>query len=262
MTDKRDPELIDELKARVLEDGEPLVLSDEVRALLRRSAEQVALAPDDADEALRSVATATALLQEISRRLKEGSKRLFEASNKASDLRDAGDLDGACRQLEDVLSVEVVPLYRQRAADSLHALTRLKSVAASGQIDPTLRDRSQLPILLHRVQQGHLLELNEAMRAFLRRSAADVGMSETEAEPALASPASAGALLGQIMGRLRDASDRLENAMYRMTELRDAGDLEGARQQLRDWLAVEVVPRFRRAAEEQLAYLDSLSPAP
>jgi DUSAM domain-containing protein len=64
------------------------------------------------------------------------------------------------------------------------------------------------------------------------------------------------------MGRLRDASDRLKSAMYRMTELRDAGDLEGARQQIRGWLAVEVVPRYRRAAEEQLAYLDSLPPMP
>ncbi|MDC0710963.1 DUSAM domain-containing protein [Stigmatella sp. ncwal1] len=252
MTDKFDSELIDELEARVLEDGEPLVLSDEVRALLRRSAEQVALSPGDADEALRSVPTATTLLQEISRRFKEGSKRLFEAQVKASDLRDAGDVDGACREMEGVLSVEVVPLYRQRAADSLHALMRLKSIEASGQIDPTLRDRSQLPILLHRVWQGHPLELNEGMRAFLRRSAADVGMSEDETEPALASPESAGALLGQIMGRLREASDRLKSAMYRMTELRDAGDFEGARQQLRDWLAVEVVPRYRRAAEENL----------
>jgi DUSAM domain-containing protein len=262
MTDKFDSELIDELKAHVLEDGEPLVLSDEVRALLRRSAEQVALSPGDADEALRSVPTATTLLQEISRRFKEGSKRFFEAQVRASDLRDAGDLDGACREMEGVLSVEVVPLYRQRAADSLHALMRLKSVAASGQIDPTLRDRSQLPILLHRVQQGHPLDLNEGMRAFLRRAAADVGMSEDETEPALASPESAGELLGQIMGRLRDASDRLESAMYRMTELRDAGDLEGARQQIRDWLAVEVVPRFRRAAEEQLAGLDEPLPGP
>ncbi|WP_225411312.1 DUF2379 family protein [Stigmatella hybrida] len=42
----------------------------------------------------------------------------------------------------------------------------------------------------------------------------------------------------------------------------DAGDLEGARQQIRDWLAVEVVPRYRRAAEEQLAYLDELPPTP
>ncbi|WP_263437628.1 DUSAM domain-containing protein, partial [Stigmatella hybrida] len=37
---------------------------------------------------------------------------------------------------------------------------------------------------------------------------------------------------------------------------------EGARQQLRDWLAVEVVPRYRRAAEEQLAHLDELPPKP
>jgi DUSAM domain-containing protein len=262
MADTFDSELIDELEARVMEDGEPLVLSDAVRALLRRSAEQVALSPGDVDEALRSIPTATILLQEVNRRFKDGSKRLFEASNKASDLRDAGDLDGACREMEGVLSVELVPLYRQRAADSLHALMRLKSVAASGQIDPTLRDRSQLPILLHRVQQGLPLNLNEEMRAFLRRSAADVGLSEAETEEALATPTSAGALLGQIMGRLRDASDRLKSAMYRMTELRDAGDLAGARQQIRDWLAVEVVPRYRRAAEEQLAHLDSLPPAP
>nr|WP_245767130.1 DUSAM domain-containing protein [Stigmatella erecta] len=104
------------------------------------------------------------------------------------------------------------------------------------------------------------MELNEGMRTFLRRSAADVGMSEAETEEALASPESAGALLGQIMGRLREASDRLERAMDRMAELQDAGDLEGARQQIRDWLAVEVVPRFRRAAEEQLAYLDGPEP--
>jgi DUSAM domain-containing protein len=48
--------------------------------------------------------------------------------------------------------------------------------------------------------------------------------------------------------------------MYEMTNLRDAGDLEGARQQMRDVLAVEVVPRFRQAAEEQLRGLDSPPP--
>jgi hypothetical protein len=47
-----------------------------------------------------------------------------------------------------------------------------------------------------------------------------------------------------------------------MADLRDAGDLEGARQQIRDWLVVEVVPRFRRAAEENLAHLDEPPPAP
>lgn len=163
--------------------------------------------------------------------------------------------------MEQVLAVEVVPHYRRIAESELGEATRLKSVVASGQADPALSTRAQAPILLQRIQQGHALELTEGILAFLRRSAADVGVSEAEAEAALATPESAGALLRHIMGRLRDASNRLKRAMYRMTELRDAGDLEGARQQIRDWLAVEVVPRYRRAAEEQLVGLDEPPPA-
>jgi len=260
MTGEIDWEPIRALGQRVIERGEPLELSDEVRALLQRSAEEVALSSEDAENALRSVPTATSLLGEIRRRIREGSAQLGAATIRAYDLRDDGDLDGACRQMEEVLAVEIVPLYRERAEAMLREMTRLKSVAASGQVDPKLSDRALVPIFLHRVQQGHPLELNEGMRTFLRRSAADVGMSEAETEEALASSESAGALLGQIMGRLREASDRLESAMDRMAELQDAGDLEGARQQIRDWLAVEVVPRFRRAAEEQLAYLDDPEP--
>lgn len=261
MTAELDWEPLRALGKQVLERGEPLELTDEVRTLLQRSAEEVALAPEDAATALRSVPTATALLGEITRRIREGSDRFWKAEHRASRLLDAGDLDGVCRLMEKVLAVEVVPHYRRIAESQLRKATRLKSVAASGQADPKLSVRDQLPVLLHRVQQGHSLELNEGMRAFLRRSAADVGLSEAETEPALATPERAGALLGQILGRLRDASARLKSAMYRMTELRDAGDLEGARQQLRDWLAVEVVPRFRRAAEENLAALDEPPPA-
>jgi DUSAM domain-containing protein len=262
MTAEIDWEPIRALGRRVLERGEPLELTDEVRSLLRRSALEVAISPEDAENALRSVPTATTLLRESRRRIRQGSDRLGEAEDRAYDLRDAGDLDGACRQMEEVLAVEVVPLYRRQAEAMLREATRLKSVAASGAVDPKLSDRAQLPILLHRVQQGQPLELNEGMRAFLRRAASDVGMSETETEEALASSESAGALLGKIMGRLRDASDRLKSAVSRMMDLRDGGDLEGARQQIRDWLAVEVVPRFRRAAEENLAHLDALPPAP
>jgi DUSAM domain-containing protein len=250
------------LGQRVIERGEPLELTDEVRSLLRRSASEVAISPEDAENALHSVPTATTLLGEITRRIREGSDRLCKAELRADDLQDAGDLDGACRLMEEVLAVEVVPHYRRIAESQLREATRLKSVAASGQADPKLTVRAQLPVLLRRVQQGQPLELNEGMRAFLRRAATDVGMSEAETEPALASPESAGALLGQIMGRFRDAEDRLERALSRMMELRDAGDLEGARQQIRDWLAVEVVPRFRRAAEENLAGLDEPPPAP
>lgn len=260
MAAELDWEPIRALGRRVIERGEPLELSDEVRALLQRSAEEVALSPEDAASALRSVPTATTLLGEITRRIDEGSARLSKAQIRASDLQDAGDLDGACKLMEEVLAVEVVPHYRRIAESELRESTRLKSVAASGQADPKLSVRVQIPVLLHRVQQGQPLELTEGMRAFLRRAAADVGISEAETEPALASPESAGALLGQIMGRFRDGADRLENALSRMSELRDAGDLEGARQQIREWLAVEVVPRYRRAAEENLAYLDDPPP--
>ncbi|MDC0711099.1 DUSAM domain-containing protein [Stigmatella sp. ncwal1] len=244
------------LGQRVIERGELLELTDEVRGLLRRSASEVAIPPEDAENALGSVPTATTLLGEIMRRIREGSDRLCKAELRADDLQDAGDLDGACRLMEEVLAVEVVPHYRRIAESQLREATRLKWVAASGQADPKLSGRVQIPVLLHRVQQGQSLELNEEMRAFLRQAAADVGLSEAKTAEALVSSESAGALLRQIMGRFRDAADRLESALSRMSELRDAGDLEGARQQIRDWLAVEVVPRFRRAAEENLADLD------
>ncbi|MFY0574118.1 DUF2379 family protein [Cystobacter fuscus] len=45
-----------------------------------------------------------------------------------------------------------------------------------------------------------------------------------------------------------------------MTSLRDSGDIEGARQQMRDVLAVEIVPQYRRMAEEQLRGLDNPPP--
>jgi hypothetical protein len=45
-----------------------------------------------------------------------------------------------------------------------------------------------------------------------------------------------------------------------MTLLRDKGDLEGARQQMRGVLAVEVVPRYRQMAEENLRGLDEPPP--
>jgi DUSAM domain-containing protein len=185
MTAELDWEPIRALGRRVIERGEPLELTVEVRALLQRSAEEVALSPEDAANALRSVPTATTLLGEITRRIDEGSDRLCKAELRASDLQDAGDLDGASKLMEEVLAVEVVPHYRRIAESQLRKAARLKSVAASGQPDPKLSVRAQVPVLLHRVQQGQPLELTEGMRAFLRRSAADVGMSEAETELAL-----------------------------------------------------------------------------
>nr|WP_245767070.1 DUSAM domain-containing protein [Stigmatella erecta] len=112
MAGEIDWEPIRALGQRVIERGEPLELTDEVRALLQRSAEEVALSPEDAENALRSVPTATALLGEIRRRIREGSAQLGAATIWAYDLRDDGDLDGACRQMEEVLAVEADSLIR------------------------------------------------------------------------------------------------------------------------------------------------------
>jgi DUSAM domain-containing protein len=260
MTDGLDWHSIRVLARRVLEQGEPLELTDDVRESLRRTAREVALPPEDTEKSLQSPPTATTLLEEIRRRISEGSHRLGRASTRAYNLRDSGNLDEACKQMEDVLAVEVVPLYREQAESLLDDLIQLNQVAASGHVDPDLHDRDQIPILLHRVQQGHALELSDDMRAFLRRAAASVAISEADAEQALSSTESAGALLGQVMERIREGADRIKSALLRMMDLRDAGDLEGARQQMRDVLAVEVVPLYRQAAEEQLRGLDRPPP--
>jgi DUSAM domain-containing protein len=261
MSDRRiDWDPIRALAKRVLEQGEPLELTEETRALLVRSAREVAMSDEDAESALRSLSTATTLLQEVWRRIFEGSWRLSRAQNRAYDLRDAGNLDGARQIMRDVLAVEVVPFYREQAEIALEKLTGLAEVRATGQLNPDLHDRPQLAALSQRVQQGHALELTDDVRALLRRMAPTAAVSDAETEEALKSPEGAEALMGMILSRLRDGQRRFLRAMYRMTSLRDAGDLEGARQQMRDVLTVEIVPQYRRMAEEQLRGLDSPPP--
>jgi DUSAM domain-containing protein len=245
------------LAKRVLEQGEPLELTHETHALLLRSAREVAISDEDAENALRSLSTATTLLEEVRRRIHDGSWRLSRARNRAYELRDAGDLDGAQQLMRDVLAVEVVPFYRQQAEIALEKLAGLADVRATGQLDPDLNDRPQLAVLLQRTQQGHALELTDDLRALLRRTAPTAAIGEAEAEEALASPEGAEALMGMILSRFQKAQRRFLRAMYRMTSLRDAGDVDGARQQMRDVLAVESVPQYRRMAEEVLRGLDS-----
>ncbi|PTL77148.1 DUSAM domain-containing protein [Vitiosangium sp. GDMCC 1.1324] len=244
----------------VLENGAPLELNDEMRTLLSRTAQQVAIGQQDAQDALRSLSTAMTLLREIHQRIGEGSRRLSRARNRAYELRDKGDLEGACQQIRDVLAVEVVPLYRKHAEVQLEKLTGLIEVRATGRLNPDLPDRDQLAVLSQRIQQGNALELTDDLRALLRRVAPTAAVSEAETEEAIKSPEGAEALMGMILSRFQKGGRRFLRAMYQMTSLRDAGDLEGARQQMRDVLAVEVVPRYRQAAEEQLRGLDSPLP--
>ncbi len=107
-------------------------------------------------------------------------------------------------------------------------------------------------MLDNRVQQGEALELTAEVRDLLRRTAPTVAISETEAEAALTSVERATALLHEMRRRITEGSNRLGDALHRMYRLRDKGDLEAARQQLRDVLAVEVVPHYREIAEGQL----------
>jgi DUSAM domain-containing protein len=261
MSDRQlDWDPIGALAQRVLEQGEPLELTEETRALLLRSAREVAISDEDAESALRGLSTATTLLQEIRRRIHDGSWRLSRARDRAYDLRDAGDLDGAQQLMRDVLAVEVVPFYREQAEIALEKLTGLAEVRATGQLNPDLHERQQLAVLAQRIQEGHALELTDDLRALLRRTAPTAALSETETEEALKSPEGTEALMRMILSRFQHSQRRFLRSMYRMTSLRDAGDLEGARQQMRDVLAVEIVPQYRRMAEEVLRGLDSPPP--
>lgn len=111
-----------QLAKRVIEDGEPLVLTEEILAILRRTAHEVAIDDNEAEQALRTVPQATELLRKMAHRIRDGSHRLSRALSQMYHLRDAGDLEAARQQLRDVLTVEVVPHYRDIAEASLRAL--------------------------------------------------------------------------------------------------------------------------------------------
>ena len=248
------------LSLNVLQNAAPLELNDETRALLLRTAQQVAMSPQDAEDALLSLPSATALLREIRQRIRDGSRRISKAENRVEELQEKGDLNGAQQVIRDLLAVEVIPLYREHAEILLNELTGLAEVLATGRLNPNLHDRQQLAVIAQRLQQGHPLELTDDLRDLLRRTAPTAAIGETEMEEALKSPECAEALMGMVLSRFRESERRFLNSMYRMTSLRDSGDIEGARQQMRDLLAVEIVPQYRQMAEEQLRGLDSPPP--
>jgi DUSAM domain-containing protein len=259
MTEETDWEELQTLAQDVLESGAPLELTEPTRALLSRTAKQVAISQQDAEDALRSLPAATSLLREIRQRIRDGSRRRGKALSQAYRLQEKGDFTGAQQIMRDVLAVEVVPFYREQAKITLENMGGLAEVLATGRLNPDLDDRPQLAVLAQRVQQGHALEPTDDLCALLRRTAPTAAISKAEIEEALKSPEGAEALMGMILSRFRESQDRFLRSMYRMTSLRDAGDLEGARQQMRDVLTVEIVPQYRRMAEEQLRGLDNLS---
>ncbi|WP_404373075.1 DUSAM domain-containing protein [Corallococcus coralloides] len=117
-------------------------------------------------------------------------------------------------------------------------------------------DWHQLRVLDTRAQTKGTLVLDDALRALLRRAGPSVAMTTAEVEAGLRTPEAALTLLHQMRQRVTEGSQRMGDAIHRMYRLRDQGDLDGARQQMRDLLAVEVVPYYRELAQGQLADLD------
>jgi len=124
MTEDTDWDELRALAQEVLERGAALELNDATRALLRCTAQQVAISQEDTEEALNSLSTAKAMLGEIRGRIRGGSNRLADALHRAYRLRDSGDLKGARRLMEDLLAIEVVPLYREQAESLLEELAQ------------------------------------------------------------------------------------------------------------------------------------------
>lgn len=102
------------------------------------------------------------------------------------------------------------------------------------------------------IHNGAPLVLDHDVRAILRRTAREVGISDTDAESALATEAGALELLRESSRRITDGSNRLMDALHRMYRHQKAGDFDSARQEMRGVLAVEVVPRYRETAQGQL----------
>jgi DUSAM domain-containing protein len=136
VTEETDWDEVWHLEQQVFIKGVPLELTESTRALLLRTARQVAIHDEEAQAALQQESSAAALLREIRRRIREGSHRVSDALHRCYRLRDAGDLEGARKLMEELLAVEVVPLYREEAEIVLEKLARR---------EPTPRPRKPRP---------------------------------------------------------------------------------------------------------------------
>ncbi|WP_163785069.1 DUSAM domain-containing protein [Myxococcus vastator] len=110
------------LARRVLTKGERLALTRKEKALLKRTAAQVGIGASEAESALATEEGALGLLQEESRRIREGTRRLMDALHRMYQHKDEGDFVSARQEMRDVLAVEVVPHYRAIAQGQLDAM--------------------------------------------------------------------------------------------------------------------------------------------
>jgi DUSAM domain-containing protein len=111
------------LAQRVLREDAPLVLTDDVRALLLCTAREVAI--NNAEDALSTEAGALELLSESMRRIRDGSNRLTDALHRMWNYQKVGDYDSARQEMRTVLAVEVVPYYRALAQEQLEGMDEM-----------------------------------------------------------------------------------------------------------------------------------------
>ncbi|WP_082207159.1 DUSAM domain-containing protein [Corallococcus macrosporus] len=89
--------------------------------------------------------------------------------------------------------------------------------------------------------EGERLALARNDKALLMRTAAEVGISSSEAESALATEEGTMGLLQKESRHIREGSTRrLMDALHRMYQHKDKGDFGSARQEMRDVLEVAV----------------------
>ncbi|WP_434346460.1 DUSAM domain-containing protein [Myxococcus virescens] len=117
-------------------------------------------------------------------------------------------------------------------------------------------DWTPVRALARRVRAGERLTLTNEVRELLERTASEVGISKTDSALAIAGVETAEALLLECARRIKEGSDRLTDALYRAKRYRLSGNLDSARQEMRDVLSVEVVPHYREIAESQLEDLE------
>ncbi|GMU07365.1 DUSAM domain-containing protein [Corallococcus caeni] len=110
--------------------------------------------------------------------------------------------------------------------------------------------------LSRRVLAGEPFTLTAESRAILQRTGPQVGIPAADVERALQSEASAATLLTEVARRIHAGSHRLSRALSEATKRQEEGDMNGARQVLRDIVEDEVVPLYRDIAQIQLEALD------
>ncbi|AKF79547.1 hypothetical protein MFUL124B02_04435 [Myxococcus fulvus 124B02] len=102
------------------------------------------------------------------------------------------------------------------------------------------------------LQEGETFVLTSDVHTLLERTASEVGIRDADAARALLTEEGALELLRESARRIHDGSWRVTRALHQMYRHQQAGDYDSARQEMRNVLAVEVVPLYREIAQDQL----------